>query len=88
MPAPVPGVSPLCDLQKAYAEVCAAIRDFFVNPKPNYTLPGGASADRDGYIRYLRETEEGLRKIPGVAPSTNPVFQIDQYLSGGPGGHW
>lgn len=76
----VPGADPLTDLREAYASVCAAIRDVMANPKPSYTLPGGASINREQYYAGLCGREKELRAIPGVAPSTNPSFQIDEYL--------
>lgn len=66
--------TPLANLQSAYASVCAKIADVLANPKPSYTLPGGASVDREAYYASLLDQEKQLRAIPGVAPDTNPVF--------------
>lgn len=75
----IPGASPLADLQAAYASVCANIRDFAANPRPNYTV-GGVSLSRSEYAAMLKEQEKTLREIPGVAPETNPLISIDEYL--------
>ena len=72
----IPGVSPLADLQAAYASICAQMRDVLANPKPTYTVPGGATLNWEAYYASLAEREEALRKIPGVAPTTNPVFEV------------
>ena len=69
-----PGTSPLADLQRAYVTLCAQIRDVLLDPKPSYSLPGGASVNRESYYASLLAREAELRKIPGVAPSTTPVF--------------
>ena len=69
-----PGASPLADLQAAYVGVCAAIRDALTNPRISYQVPGGASMDFEQYDAMLTAREAELRKIPGVATSTTPVF--------------
>lgn len=74
MSVPVAGTTPLADLTTAYASVCAAIRDMLASPLPTYTLPGGVSVSMEQYYAMLLQQEEMLRKIPGVAPSTNPIF--------------
>lgn len=66
-----PGASPLVDLTSAYASVCAEIRDVLASPKPTYVVDG-VSMDRNAYLDMLMRQEETLRKIPGVAPTTNP----------------
>lgn len=78
--AATPGVTPLADLQEAYAGVCAAIRDALTNPKLSYTVPGGASVNFETYYAGLQAREEALRKIPGVAPVTNPVFEVFEVI--------
>ncbi len=68
--------SALDNLKAAHASVCAKIADVLADPKPNYTLPGGVSVDRDRYYAGLLAREKELRAVPGVAPETNPVFTL------------
>lgn len=68
--------TPLQDLQSAYASICRKLAELYSDPKPSYTLPSGASVDRNAYRKSLLEEQEELRKIPGVAPDTNPTFEI------------
>jgi hypothetical protein len=70
-----PGASPLADLRAAYALICAQIRDAMVNPQPSYSEKG-RSISWSEYYASLTAREAELRKIPGVAPETNPSFEI------------
>lgn len=64
------------NLQTAYAGVCAKIAEVVTDPKVSYTLPNGASVDREKYYKFLLEAQERLAKIPGVAPEQSPVFTV------------
>ncbi len=68
--------TPLANLQAAYASLTVKIAEVLSDPKPSYTLPGGASLDRNAYYASLLAREKELRAIPGVAPDANPVFEI------------
>lgn len=70
-----PGTSPLVDLTAAYASVCAAIRDALATPKASYSVDG-VSKSWDQYYAMLLAQRESLAKIPGVAPETNPTFDV------------
>jgi hypothetical protein len=70
-----PGESPLIDLQAAYAAICAEIRDVLLAPRPDYSIDG-VSVSFAAYYQSLIERQEVLRKIPGVAPTTNPIFDV------------
>lgn len=70
-----PGASPLVDLTAAYASICAEIRDVLASPRPDYSIDG-VSVSFAAYYQSLIEREEVLRKIPGVAPTTRPVFEV------------
>jgi hypothetical protein len=61
--------------EAAYASVTAKIAEALANPQPSYTEKG-RSISWDAYYEMLLKSEERLRKIPGVAPSTVPVFTI------------
>jgi hypothetical protein len=74
----VPGETPLADLQTAYVLVCAQIRDAMVNPQPSYSEKGRSISWGD-YYAGLEAREKALRAIPGVAPSSNPSFEFDEY---------
>ena len=75
----VPGASPLADMQLAYKQLVAAIRDMTISPQPTYALPGGASASWETYFAALCARRDELAKIPGIDPDPNgtqPVFEI------------
>lgn len=67
--------TPLQNLQAAYQTVTDKIAQVLADPKPNYTVDG-VSVDRQAYYQSLLAREKELRTIPGVAPETNPTFDV------------
>lgn len=67
--------TPLQNLQAAYASVCAKIAEALSDPQPSYSEKG-RSISWDAYYAGLTAREAELRKIPGVAPETNPIFTV------------
>jgi hypothetical protein len=63
------------NLQAAYVTVTEKIAEVLANPLGSYTVDG-VTVDRGAYYESLMRQEEALRKIPGVAPTTNPIFEV------------
>jgi hypothetical protein len=63
------------NLQAAYLSVTEKIAEVLANPLGNYTVDG-VTVDRRSYYESLMEQEKALRAIPGVAPTTNPIFEV------------
>lgn len=63
------------NLQAAYTSNAAKLAEAIANPRANYTVDG-VSMDFGSYYDRLLSIEERLRKIPGVAPDTQPVFEV------------
>ena len=63
------------NLQSAYESVCLAIANVMADPQPNYNVDG-VNMDRTAYYDMLLRREQELRAIPGVAPLTQPIFDV------------
>jgi hypothetical protein len=81
---------PLALLQLTFQNVCGQLAWLSVKPKLNYTIDG-VTASWDEHWSRLMESMEKLSKIPGVAPTINAPFQVNQFSSlgwGRWGGGW
>jgi hypothetical protein len=75
-------------LQLTFQNVCAQLAWLTVKPKLDYTIDG-VTASWDAHFDRLMAAQEKLRAIPGVAPTTDGPFQINQFVQGGGGfGRW
>lgn len=67
--------TPLENLQTSYAQLCAAYSAATLAPKPNYSKDGQSFSHAE-YLANLAAQIKALREIPGVAPDTQPVFEV------------
>lgn len=67
--------APLDDLQAAYAAVCAKLAALYADPKPSYSVDGVQKSWTE-FRNELRAAERDLRAVPGVAPTSAPVFDV------------
>lgn len=69
--------NPLQDMQAAAASLCRKLAEVYSDPKPSYTLPSGASVDRNAYRQHLLDELSQMKKdFPGVVPDLSPVFEV------------
>jgi hypothetical protein len=54
--------TPAQDAETEYQNWQTKLVEVSANPRPNYTLPNGASVDFVGYYRFLKEMRDAARK--------------------------
>lgn len=53
--------TPAQNLETEYANWCAKLAEVSANPRPDYTLPGGASVKFGEYYKFLQEARDKAR---------------------------